>query len=196
MKSSPLKLKQFVSNRVKEIQDLTSEAKWLHVPSKDNPADLISRGIPISVLRESYLWLHGPDWLLQTETAWPSQELQEVNYSSLEMKKEVTVHECVVESKKNILDLSRYSSYLKVLRIVAWIRRFISRVRRGVFLGENLTAQELEEAEKICLKEVQAKFYPSELKSLQQGRTVGQDSSLFTLSPFLDRDGIKKVSSR
>lgn len=199
VKSSPLKLKQFVSNRVKEIQESTTGAKWLHVPGKENPADLISRGIPMSVLRESRLWFHGPDWLSKPEEDWPSQEFQEVDHSrfqSLEMKKEVTVHECIVESKKKLLDTSRYSSYLKVLRIVAWMKRFVSRTRRETCLEEYLTAQELEEAEKICLREVQAEFYPSELKSLQRKRSVGRDSSIFTLSPFLDADGIIRVSSR
>lgn len=196
VKTSPLKLKQFVSNRVKEIQELTSGFTWLHVPGKNNPADLISRGVPMSVLRESRLWFHGPDWLSLPEADWPSQELQKTDGHLLEMKKEVNVHECIVESKKRLLDTSRYSSYLKILRIVAWMRRFVSRARGEAFLGENLTAQELEEAEKICIREVQAEFYQSELKSLQLRRSIGRNSSIFTLSPFLDEDGIMRVSSR
>ncbi|XP_035217014.1 uncharacterized protein LOC118190424 [Stegodyphus dumicola] len=38
------KLKTFVSNRIAEIQTLSHQFKWGHVASKENPADIISRG--------------------------------------------------------------------------------------------------------------------------------------------------------
>lgn len=41
----PSKWKTFVSNRVATIQGLTNKENWLHVGSKSNPADLISRGM-------------------------------------------------------------------------------------------------------------------------------------------------------
>jgi hypothetical protein len=40
----PSRWKTFISNRVTLIQEATSGATWRHVPSSDNPADLISRG--------------------------------------------------------------------------------------------------------------------------------------------------------
>ncbi|GFX49469.1 integrase catalytic domain-containing protein [Trichonephila clavipes] len=44
IKTEPHKLKTFVSNRVAEIQELSKDYHWKRVISKDNPADLISRG--------------------------------------------------------------------------------------------------------------------------------------------------------
>ncbi|CAI6346849.1 unnamed protein product [Macrosiphum euphorbiae] len=41
----PSKWKQFVANRVSEMQKLTPDAEWNHIKSEDNPADLISRGV-------------------------------------------------------------------------------------------------------------------------------------------------------
>jgi ribonuclease HI len=35
----------FVSNRVKEIKELTKDYEWHYCPTKSNPADLLSRGI-------------------------------------------------------------------------------------------------------------------------------------------------------
>lgn len=35
----------FVANRVTEIQNATPPSCWHHCSSKDNPADLISRGV-------------------------------------------------------------------------------------------------------------------------------------------------------
>ena len=42
--ASPDRWKTFVANRVAEIQSL-SRGDWNHVPSEENPADILSRGI-------------------------------------------------------------------------------------------------------------------------------------------------------
>ncbi|GFX81508.1 integrase catalytic domain-containing protein [Trichonephila clavipes] len=50
IKTEPHKLKTFVSNRVAEIQALSKDYHWKHVSSKNNPADLISRGCNVDEL--------------------------------------------------------------------------------------------------------------------------------------------------
>ena len=37
----------FVANRVQKIKNVCSPSQWHHVPSKENPADLFTRGLPI-----------------------------------------------------------------------------------------------------------------------------------------------------
>ena len=58
--------KQFVANRVEKIQE-HSTIRWRHVPTKDNPADIASRGGQVS---SSSLWWSGPEWL-QDPAEWP-----------------------------------------------------------------------------------------------------------------------------
>ena len=48
-------LKEFVGNRVGEIQETTTPEAWHHVRSQMNPADLASRGMSITELQESKL---------------------------------------------------------------------------------------------------------------------------------------------
>ncbi|KAL7741801.1 hypothetical protein ACLKA6_012028 [Drosophila palustris] len=46
----------FVANRVADIQESTPEVDWRHVPTKENPADLVSRGfVGVQELESAFL---------------------------------------------------------------------------------------------------------------------------------------------
>ncbi|GFU68302.1 DUF1758 domain-containing protein [Trichonephila clavipes] len=55
-------LKTFVSNRVSQIQQLSRDFQWQHVPSELNSTDLISRGLDVKTLATSELWFKGTDF--------------------------------------------------------------------------------------------------------------------------------------
>ncbi|XP_072755797.1 uncharacterized protein [Anoplolepis gracilipes] len=57
------KLPVFVAHRVGEIQESTSVEDWHHVGSRDNAADILSRGCKPEELSSSALWWNGPAWL-------------------------------------------------------------------------------------------------------------------------------------
>lgn len=66
-------LKTFVSNRVAEVQQLTSSGSWRHVPGTQNPADLASRGLNPKLISDAAIWWHVPAFLLENESNWPNQ---------------------------------------------------------------------------------------------------------------------------
>ncbi|XP_049886768.1 uncharacterized protein LOC126381312 [Pectinophora gossypiella] len=72
IKSSPHKLNAFVSHRVNEIQTTTGHHTWRYVPTKQNPADLISRGLTATQLIHSDMWFSGPEFLRYDENSWPT----------------------------------------------------------------------------------------------------------------------------
>ncbi|GFV21971.1 integrase catalytic domain-containing protein [Trichonephila clavipes] len=93
IKGSAARFKPFVKNRIKEIQKYTDPIEWRHCPGKDNPADLLSRGMSASELRSSELWWHGPPWLIQNESSWPkaldfSKEIDIEQIGKYELRKE------------------------------------------------------------------------------------------------------------
>lgn len=49
----PNQLKTFVSNRVAEIQRLTSDTTWQHINAAENSANIISRGMSTNDLVQS-----------------------------------------------------------------------------------------------------------------------------------------------
>ena len=62
--NSQKKLKPFVASRVQEITEEFPATTWRYVPTADNPADLLTRGISAGSLATSTVWRHGPLWLI------------------------------------------------------------------------------------------------------------------------------------
>ncbi|XP_063915614.1 uncharacterized protein LOC135131698 [Zophobas morio] len=75
LKTDPAKLKIYVANRVTKIQELSKITDWSYVKSKQNPADILSRGMAVKQLQKSFLWWHGPEFLLQPASKWPYKNI-------------------------------------------------------------------------------------------------------------------------
>ncbi|MEL7522828.1 MAG: hypothetical protein AAGJ80_14640, partial [Cyanobacteria bacterium J06553_1] len=62
----------YVKNRVAELRQLRDEydITLLHVPTKDNPSDHLSRGLSVKKLADCDIWWYGPHWLTHRES-WP-----------------------------------------------------------------------------------------------------------------------------
>ncbi|XP_068993477.1 uncharacterized protein [Neodiprion pinetum] len=71
IKSHPSWWKEFVRNRVTEVQEF-ARARWYHILGSENPADLASRGASPEQLQKLELWTFGPSWLSKPSVNWPS----------------------------------------------------------------------------------------------------------------------------
>ncbi|KAH7696866.1 Pao retrotransposon peptidase family protein [Aphelenchoides avenae] len=47
--------------------------QFRHVPTEDNPADIVSRGLPAAELQDCEKWWHGPPFLAPDSSPWPGQ---------------------------------------------------------------------------------------------------------------------------
>ena len=133
LKMHPSNLNVFVANRVADIQEYTKNASWRHVPTKENPADIVSRGCNVEELLES-IWFEGPKFLLKNSNEWPVNPHFQLNeeQKTLEVKKQKTVlHAFQLESNIIFLLIEKYSSYKIILRIVALIYKFIDLLKHN-----------------------------------------------------------------
>jgi transposase InsO family protein len=192
IQGTPTRWKTFVGNRVALIQETTSDATWRHVPSALNPADLISRGTDPTTLSTTALWWHGPGWLLHNTSHWPSKEFKPAT-EELELKKTLVA---VITPKEDIIE--RFSKLLRLTRVIAYCRRFIYNCRQAKVNREtaSLTTQDLDSALTCCIKLVQQNSYAQEIQDLTTQQEVSSKSSLKTLHPFLDQEGIMRVGGR
>ena len=147
--------KPFVANRIGEIQNSTNPDQWKHIPTKFNPADYLSRGMKKIDFVKSKSWWQGPEFLIQTEYTWPINrnlvipngdiEMKRTTASQLEAPLNQTYGSKESHSQHSIssvfmtsdanevtfpLDPSRYSSWLKLKRIQAWVNRFIENCQK------------------------------------------------------------------
>ncbi|XP_043226749.1 uncharacterized protein LOC122383931 [Amphibalanus amphitrite] len=192
----------FVSNRVAEIHDLSDKGQWRHCPGRLNPADLCSRGETVKELADNPLWLSGPDFLRRDEEGWPEQlHVQKLAEEDVEVKVGAFATVTVRDPKAALPTPSKFSSWTKYKRTVAWILRFL---RNSKLKGEQkrqrnlgpLTVSELHDAEKTILQMVHAEAYRTELHQLQAGQQLNKKSGIADLSPILDADGILRVGGR
>ena len=102
-----------VQHRVNDILKVACKEQWGHVPGKENPADIGSRGMLASDLRESTLWWRGPYWLQRGKEAWPKKFYPEDSTEVKKERREVNVVLSVAQEIKqvrDIVDSNRFSS--------------------------------------------------------------------------------------
>ncbi|XP_018403051.1 PREDICTED: uncharacterized protein LOC108779974 [Cyphomyrmex costatus] len=186
-------LQTFVANRVSTIQQLISGVQWAHVRSKENPADLISRGTTPQNLKNLNLWWSGPDWLLEDCQDWPAETYTKVSPIP-ELKKQTVIAYCDSSSREIF---TRFSSLSRLKRVTAYCMRFKNNtLMKQTRKTGHLSIEELNNAMLVLIRMVQAVEFATELSDLQENRAVQGKSKLIALNPFIDKTKIIRVGGR
>ena len=173
--------KQFVGNRVRKIQE--KQINWRHVPTEENPADVGSRGGDVS--RLTALWWQGPSWLAKPQD-WPPDLVTTSTQESKaeEVKQTRELFALAVEKTENndAFDalLEKYELW-RVLRVGAWIWRFLHNIRtvRKQRIVGPLTTEEIQKQTTFWIKRSQQqakssqKFEEDRLQLNVQGNQEG-----------------------
>lgn len=129
----------------------------------------------------------------------PQENVQEEEIQSeLRSKYQIAVQAVQQESDflSPVLSLEKYSKLKTVFRVTAWIKRFITNTRSRSKVSGELTAEELNEAEKYWTKVTQRESFSSEIDLLIAGKCPNTDSRIREFKPFLDEDELLCVGGR
>lgn len=193
LNSDPRKLQVFVSNRVAEIQSLCDVSLWSYVNTKENPADIASRGIYPQVLVKFDMWWKGPSFLYE-RADWP-REFRQVSKSELpETRKTCAMISAV--SVVSIINFNRFSKLNRLVHTFMYCLRFIKALKDKIKFNGNPGVLELEESMQCLIKMSQYESYSNELSIIKKGKNLNNKHRLLCLNPFIDASGILRVGGR
>jgi len=198
--------KSFIANRVGEIQNATNPNQWRKVPTSENPADYISRGLSVKTLASSSTWWAGPDYLHLPETEWPTTPTVQKKDDSIRIEEKpqqtMTYHnrdEDKVGPSDELWSLNprRFSRWTRLVRVSAWVYRFLHNCRSSDSKTTGpLGADELRDCENRLIKQAQLEDFKSEISALSSNKNISTDSKILNLNPKLDEDGILRADTR
>ncbi|XP_064481597.1 uncharacterized protein LOC135394669 [Ornithodoros turicata] len=182
----PSECKQFVSSRVQGVQQNTDTKRWKHCPGATNPEDCLTRGIPARTLSEKSTWWCGQHWLINDPTTWPANDIEWDMKADEERSLKATVLQ-ISSSPSPLLNVESFSTCRRLLRVTAWVLRFVGNTRRSTSLSYSwLTAEELRRAQLYWEKQARSESYAEEQSRLKERRPVSLQSKIASLRPYLD----------
>ena len=158
-----------------EIQELTGAATWQYVPSGDNPADDITRGLPLLDLADGGRWTHGPAFLKQRPEEWPKPPCSPHNGSENEMRQSALA--VLLTTVSTVPDPKQYQTLSDYLEVTA------HQVHETADLSAPVTANDYAAAELEALRQGQRDSFPEESALLTAGKPVEKSSCLMSLAP-------------
>lgn len=197
--SSPHRWHTYVANRIAKIQENLSSEHFFHVKGSENPSDCLSRGLTPAQLVHHPLWMNGPPWLKTIRHEWPVKPFVSGVTSELPEMKPVALPSVTTKGSSDIDNsgltedilyhrASRFSSWMKYLKTICFVYKFLKRLPKGP-----VTASDLEFAELVVWRSVQRIHFESDLNRLNCNKLCSK--ALQKLSPFL-YNGLIRVGGR
>ncbi|GFV52373.1 zinc finger BED domain-containing protein 5 [Trichonephila clavipes] len=178
IKGPSYRWKPFVANRVREIQSLTDPNSWFHCSGKDNPADLLTRGISVDALTTNSKWWNGSSFLRQIDfqTKGLDEAIPERVYltemrKNSNQKEDISLTLTVTKNNflENVIDIS--NNYVKLIRVVSFLYRFIHNCRTRITkIKGPLTSQEVSHAENWLIHSLHEREFYVEMRKLLAAR--------------------------
>jgi len=212
IRSHTSSLQTYVANRVDIIQRHSNADQWHHVRSKDNCADIPSRGNDLLSEEVRNTWLHGPKWLKLDPSEWPKSRINDDTVlkthtpKTLELRKirvfltrgEVTWEEERLGKEHDLFETKRYETWNKTLAVTAQVikaRKLLPELFRAeknaTRAGQTVEPPSLDfckkEAEKYWLKRIQKRHFREELHLLQNDQPM-RNRQMQKLNPQLDEE--------
>ncbi|KRY44621.1 hypothetical protein T03_16049 [Trichinella britovi] len=177
----------FVSNRLREINETLQPCRFKdrhvevrYVPSKENPADLISRGMDATALIKRFdFWTTGPKFLKREE------EFPETKVKPPDNDLELRPKAIAFFVGSNSADADKCSTVAEFLK-----------QRLG---KDTLNCEDFDREEKKIIKDAQMEDFGAEIAACNKasGRSyIPRSGALQRKQVFLDQDGILRVVTR
>lgn len=197
LRKNTSQLKQYVANRVGYIQPNSKIEHWHHIPTKLNPADCASRGIPVLTLLKHPLWWQGPSTvnhpvtdlhtLIDEEIVLMESEFKPKKSNIAQTRPTLSLQTHYYHGKERIpIDLlARFSNLGKLPRTTLYVLRW-KKIHTEFRLNAHVSAMEMQLALYWHIQVEQTKSFSLEISLLQKSHNIPSSSKLISLAPFID----------
>ena len=124
--------KIYVANKVAEIHQLSTKEQWNYIPGDLNPADMVTRGVKdqvelMNINNVGTSYFGGPEFLQKDEFSWHFSNIEPMDPTNIEIKKKsiLVALGLIVKEQTYSIDVSRFSSWMKLKRVAAWVLRLV-----------------------------------------------------------------------
>ncbi|XP_075158026.1 uncharacterized protein LOC142231296 [Haematobia irritans] len=194
LKMDPRRFQQFVMYRVGEILEYTDVPQWRWIPSKNNPADLVTK--PTNS-KNSDMWFLGPTFLRRPENEWPSCS----DLGKPEMT-EVRARFLNIHTRKSIevpMNLQYFSSWKRLYRAVArflWYMRKLKCAYVKKSTHSDITTEIISQAQSFLIRQAQFSEFFDEIHCLKSGKNIERSSKLIPFNVYLAENDVLKTRGR
>ncbi|XP_048248048.1 uncharacterized protein LOC125377955 [Haliotis rufescens] len=199
----------YVANRIDRIRQSSQPKQWNYVPSNINPADQATRSVT-SLCYSDSLWLRGPDVLSQSDTSdmCDSQLFSLVDPDNdkevrAELKSTKTSVSIAAPQQLATDRFTRFSSWKKLVKTISHLKHIARSFTKtnSSCVGwhqckDFRNVEGFKDAEVFIVKAVQREAYSEEIMCLQNQKPLPRKSSILSLSPALDEQGVLRVGGR
>ena len=217
------RFKTFIRNRLSTIHELTQDQDWRYVSSEDNPADDCSRGLEAGDPKWRR-FLEGPEFLWGDESGWPQTDLYHkggdappaacvnvLSAAEAAARRQQRPGQWILRLAGSVdawpAKLRRIAHFLHAGRLMfeRWMqhRRGNEHPQAPGTLRPGLA--ELQEAENLLVREIQAVHFSPEIGTLRRMGVRGPNdreelrsrrSVLSPVNPFVDETGLLRAGGR
>ena len=195
----------FARNRIRDIHKFVKEIVdqfnvnifFKYVPTKENPADLLTRGLSLEMFKDNLLfWIKGPLWIQSNHVEWPSAELKCL--SSENQSLVMCTQSSNVKIIQPIVPFDRYSKVNKLIGVTSAMIKALNKLK--LLKDENLiTLWDTEDtwqcARLHLIKVMQAQRFSVEIEYLKNPK--GKAPNLVSdLNLFIDETGVIRSAGR
>ena len=142
--------------------------------SNDNPSDLLTRTHSLATQCATSLWCVPPEWLNQYSPFWTERDDGSfaIPDSDPEVKCTTSCVTDVSESSWIQHICEYYSSFTKIVKSIAWIRKFAYfKVKRDC-PSDLLSTSKFDCAHDILVRHIQSQSYEHEIDNLKAGKPL------------------------
>ncbi|XP_063711707.1 uncharacterized protein LOC134840010 [Symsagittifera roscoffensis] len=183
------KFLKYVTNRVTYILSHTDAQQWRYVNTKDNPADIATRGATPKTLNNS-IWFTGPAVLSQCSL----NILHTVTDADTLLPEETKIQTLkITKMQSGILDrFAKFSTWRSLVRAISMLRSFLQ--YRQPQCSDIPLVLLYSQAETHIIQVTQQEQLIETTRAIENKIALPKDTA--QLNPFLDSNGILRVGGR